>query len=100
MTDIPEDIQETANSIALEFNSLAQECLILDKPPAVAVEYGAQRIACAILAERERCAQIAADEDGHFSQWGEDRNTKVAQATCADIASAIRTPSTPKGTDK
>ncbi len=41
-------------------------------------------------AEREACVLIALDEDGHFTVWGEHRNTVVAQTTGRDIAAAIR----------
>ncbi|PAQ03712.1 hypothetical protein LRP31_25560 [Mesorhizobium mediterraneum] len=51
-------------------------------------------IAEALMAERERCAKIAEDDDGWFSDWGEDRNTRVAQQTCKDAAARIRSPNT------
>jgi hypothetical protein len=56
---------------------------------------GLVEVVCRALMERdraatERAAKIAEDEDGHFSHWGEDRNTRVAQQTCRDIAAAIR----------
>ena len=47
-------------------------------------------IARAILAERERCAKIAEDEDGNLPRWGEDRNQRTADKTKAEIAAAIR----------
>lgn len=84
MTDIPEDIKETARKLASWHDSQFLYGLIV-----TALWTERDRSAAA---ERERCAQIATDEDGHFSHWGEDRNTKVAQQTCADIAAAIRNP--------
>lgn len=38
----------------------------------------------------EAAAKVAADEDGNFTVWGEDRNTRTSQKTAADIAAAIR----------
>lgn len=38
----------------------------------------------------ERAAEVADDEDMAITQWGEDRNTKVAQETARQIAAAIR----------
>lgn len=42
----------------------------------------------------ERAAVIAFDEDGTFSTWGQGSNTRIARATCADAATAIRALST------
>ncbi len=39
----------------------------------------------------EECARVAEDDDGHFSHYGEDRNTRIAQETCKAAAAAIRT---------
>lgn len=44
----------------------------------------------AVMAERERCAQIADDEDGVFEDYGMDANNAVVQRTCQRIAAAIR----------
>lgn len=38
----------------------------------------------------EEAAKVAEDEDGHFTIWGEDRNTRTSQKTARDIAAAIR----------
>lgn len=38
----------------------------------------------------EEAAKVAEDEDGAFSRWGQDNNTRVAQATCCAAATAIR----------
>jgi hypothetical protein len=38
----------------------------------------------------EECARVAEDDDGVLTQWGEDRNTAVAQRTAKSIATAIR----------
>jgi hypothetical protein len=40
--------------------------------------------------EREACARIAEDDDGHITHYGEDRNTRVSQETGRAIAAAIR----------
>ena len=53
-------------------------------------EHSADVVAAALAEQIEADARIAEDEDGHFSQWGEDRNTRVAQATCRRAATAIR----------
>lgn len=38
----------------------------------------------------EEAAKVAEDEDGHFTIWGEDRNTRTSQKTARDIAAAIK----------
>jgi hypothetical protein len=94
MTDIPSDIQETARAA---FASIAS----VDWIDAEII------IAHAILAERERCAQIAEahhaypivrrdpDDIGGFTE------TVVGKGGIGpDIASRILTPSTLKATDK
>lgn len=77
---IPEDIRETVVRLVNDYG-FDSEVL-------------AGAVCAALLAERrrtvEQCAVIALDEDGHFSHWGEDRNSVVAQQTCKDIAAAIR----------
>lgn len=65
MSDIPSDIQETASAVYVD------ACRHTNQ---------AEIIARAILAERERCAQIA-EANNHFPNEG------------AYIASIIRTPS-------
>lgn len=49
-----------------------------------------ERLRSELEQAREACAKVAEDQDGHFSVWGEDRNTRVAQQTCRDAAAAIR----------
>lgn len=53
-----------------------------------------REIAAALLsadrAAREECAKIADDEDGVFTDYGEDRNNAVAQRTSSRIAASIR----------
>lgn len=50
-----------------------------------------EAIARAIMAEREACARIAEDaDDTGIHQWGEDRNSVVAQRAGRDVAAAIR----------
>jgi hypothetical protein len=94
-SEIPADILATAERIALAFNSLAQECLILDKPPAEAVSFGATHIAQALLAERERAAVIA-EQRGTFVGNCMSRDVDVAMQSAAkedmaiEIAAAIR----------
>lgn len=82
--EIPEDIKVTAWRLAYAWAM----------PDEDALNGCTKAIAAALLAERNRtieaCAGIAEDEDGHFSHWGEDRNTKVAQQTCKAAADAIR----------
>lgn len=84
MSDIPEDILATTERI-LDWMS----CRIEYSPD---LSPFTNRIAGALMAERERCARIADDETGRFWRWGPNFNTRVAQRTCEDVAAAIRSP--------
>jgi hypothetical protein len=44
----------------------------------------------ALAAEREACAKIAEDEDGHFTWAGEHRNMVMLEQCAREIAAAIR----------
>ncbi|WP_027039098.1 hypothetical protein [Mesorhizobium ciceri] len=94
MTDIPEDILATANDIA---------SLIPSRVSADNRTFAGLVIARAILAERERCAQIAITVTEGTSRHDDHPVRKaIADAISAAgkiIATAIRTPSTPKRAD-
>lgn len=49
----------------------------------------AEDIAQALDERARECAEIARDDDGHFTVWGEDRNTRVSQNTARQISEAI-----------
>lgn len=49
-----------------------------------------QRVKNARREAMEEAAKVAEDEDGHFTLWGQDCNTRVSQKTAADAAIRIR----------
>lgn len=83
MTTIPADILEIARELASLCGDSDQARY--DRRDDIAAALMAER-----LAQKERDAKIAEDEDGHFSYFGEDRNSRVARQVCRDAAAAIR----------
>lgn len=43
-----------------------------------------------VKAEREACAKIADDDEGHFTWSGTDEGVKIRQQVAREIAAAIR----------
>ena len=86
MTDLRARARKTADIIIDRLLEKAGFAVI----PTVEREHAAGVVAEALAEQIEADARIAEDEDGYFSQWGEDRNTRVAQETCRQAATAIR----------
>lgn len=94
MDEIPEDVMKAAREV--------RRGLCIDSECAFDRGCGClSALAEAILAERmkerARCAEIAEDEDGRFSWAGMDRNARMLQQCCREIASAIRGEDNGKG---
>lgn len=82
MSEIPDDVMAKATAVWEETRfSTSSNPMTFINP-----------VARAILAERERCAKIAEDDDGHFTWSGADKNAAMLQTCAREIAAAIRTP--------
>lgn len=79
--DIPQDVWDAARGVVWSFGG------------AVLDPFHAERVARAILAERERCAGLAANFYGGRAHTYASENADVYMAqdrTCSGIAAAIR----------
>lgn len=56
----------------------------------------AQALMAAKLEAYEEAAKVAEDDDGHFTHYGQDKNSALAQRVASDAAAAIRKLGQPK----
>ena len=70
---------------------------LCDTPGDQPATYTQADLDSAVMAERERCAQVAwsETEDREWEHWGMDKNVVVAQTVAKAIAAAIRSGGTP-----
>lgn len=93
-TEVPDDLMKVAEeTLDLMLCECSESCGGTDGLRRESIATLASALASererATLAERAACAEIARDDDGHFTWAGEDRHVIMLQQCAREIAEAI-----------